>query len=67
MPTFKNQARFQDVTAIRATDSALLVDIDGKEVWIPQSMISDDSEVYEVGHEGELVVSQWLAEQKGIV
>ena len=67
MPTFTNQARFPDVRAIRATDSALLVAIDGREVWIPQSQIDDESEVYEVGQEGELVISEWLATQKGIV
>jgi hypothetical protein len=49
----------------RATDKALLCVIDGKDEWVPKSQISDDSEVYEAGHYGSLVVTEWLAEQKG--
>jgi hypothetical protein len=66
MPTFREKATFE-ATALRATDAALLVEIDGRQFWIPQSQIDDDSEVYQAGDEGELVVSQWIAEQKGLV
>lgn len=44
----------------------LLCLIDEEEHWIPRSQIDDDSEVYEVGHSGELVVSQWIADEKGL-
>lgn len=37
------------------------------EVWVPQSQIHDDSEVFDVGQEGTLVVTEWLATQKGWV
>lgn len=49
--------------AVRSTDKALLVKLDdtGAEHWIPRSQIHDDSEVYEEGHEGDLVVSEWFA------
>jgi hypothetical protein len=67
MPSFSNKARFENVRAINDSGSALLCEIDGREVWIPQSQIDDDSEVYEGGDEGELVISQWIAEQKGLV
>lgn len=63
----KHKASFSGVTAIAQTDAALCVVVDGKKVWIPLSQIDDDSEVYENGHSGELVVSQWIAEQKGLV
>lgn len=33
--------------------------------WIPKSQIHDDSEVYEVFGQGELVVREWFAEQRG--
>lgn len=56
----------EDVRALRQTEKALLCLIDGDEVWIPQSHIHDDSEVYEQGGEGRLVISRWLAEQKGL-
>lgn len=67
MAEFKDKATFEDVSVIRETDSALLCRIDGKDVWIPKSQIADDSEVYESGTEGTLVVSQWIAEQKNLV
>lgn len=50
----------------RASDKAILVSIEGEEVWIPQSQIHDDSEVYGKGHTGTLIVSRWIAEQKGL-
>ena len=60
-------ARFEDVTALRETEMALLCEIDGKQVWIPKSQIHEDSEVYKMGTEGELVIPQWLAEEKELV
>jgi hypothetical protein len=33
--------------------------------WIPRSQIEDDSEVYKKGTDGALIVSDWLAKQKG--
>ena len=48
------------------TDRAILCDIDGDEHWIPKSQISDDSEVYQDGDEGDLVITEWLANQKGL-
>ncbi len=51
---------------VSATEKAILVEgIDAKPVWIPQSQIDDDSEVYQVGDEGKLVVSDWWAEKQG--
>jgi hypothetical protein len=67
MATFRTKATFPGVTALRATEAALLCEIDGKQVWIPQSQIDDDSEVWEPEQEGDLIVSQWIAEQKGLV
>ena len=54
-------------TAVRATEKALLVDIDGNEMWIPQSVIHDDSEVYEEGDTGLLVVKGWWAQKQGLL
>ncbi|KKN72202.1 hypothetical protein LCGC14_0413390 [marine sediment metagenome] len=58
--------RISDVTVVRETDLALLCDIEGEEYWIPKSQIHDDSEVYEDGTEGDLVISAWLAKQKDL-
>lgn len=54
-----------DVTVERETDMALLCVIEGQEHWVPKSQIADDSEVFEEGTSGTLVIKRWLAEQKG--
>lgn len=58
-----------DATVIRETELAVLVEVDGEEVWIPDSQIDDDSEIYVgagEGTEGVLVVNDWIAKQKGL-
>jgi hypothetical protein len=60
------QVAFEDVTCLRETDKALLCLIEGEEVWVPQSQITDDSEVYEQGGEGKLVVTTWWAAKQGL-
>ncbi len=39
--------------------------VDENPDWIPRSQIHDNSEAYEYGHDGELVVNEWLAKQRG--
>lgn len=60
---------FGSVTATRMTDRALLCTIGGAEHWIPLSQIHDDSEVFDASanSEGTLVVTEWIATQKGLV
>lgn len=62
-------AEFFDVTAKRVTDMALLVEIDGEEVWIPKSVIHDDSEVFDDSENstGTLIVKKWWAEKEGLI
>ena len=38
---------------------------DFPETWWPKSVIHDDSEVYDLGHEGRLVVKHWAAVKRG--
>ena len=52
--------------ALRETGQAILCVVRGRELWIPQSQITDDSEVWRAGHKGRLVITRWLAEQKGL-
>lgn len=58
-----------DAVCKRATPKALLVEIDGDEHWIPKSQIHDDSEVYDADEnsEGTLVITEWIAKQKGLL
>jgi hypothetical protein len=60
-------ATFEDIKCHRDTPDAILVRVEGKEVWIPKSHIHDDSEVFKKGTDGRLIISQWIAEQKGLV
>lgn len=62
----KETVQIQNVTVARETDAALLVNVEGEEIWIPKSQIDDDSEVYKKDTEGTLVIPRWLAEEKGI-
>lgn len=39
----------------------------GKEVWFFQDMIHENSEIWKQGHEGDLVVPEWVAVKKGLV
>jgi len=52
---------------IAETDHAILVRLqDGDEQWFPKSVVHDDSEVFEKGQTGEIVVSGWFAEKQGL-
>jgi hypothetical protein len=60
-----------EVTVKRKNPNSLLVEDDsGDEVWIPISQIMFDSEITEdsePGDTGKLVVSKWIAEDRGWV
>lgn len=49
------------------TDKALLIEAAEFEddQWVPKSQITDESEVWEAGQEGSLIVTEWIAVQKG--
>lgn len=62
----------EDVTCIRETDKAILCkiedeDYDGDDQWIPLSQVHDNSEVYQNGDEGKLIITKWIATQKGFI
>lgn len=44
---------------------AILVQISGKEYWIPYLQVASMSEVIAPGERGTLVVKRWIAENKG--
>ena len=63
----KAMAEFEGCEATQESDAALLVLIDGNEVWIPKSQLSDESEIQEKGDKGLLVIPEWLAIEKELV
>ncbi len=60
-----------DFTVKVNTDLALLlVDADDCEHWIPKSQMDSDGGIdgdSDVGDEGELIIPEWLAVEKGLV
>ena len=58
---------FDDVEVIGASVLAILCNINGKRVWIPQSQIHDDSEVWKQGDRGKLMITRWIAELKQLI
>lgn len=58
---------FDDVEVLQDSGKAICVRVDDKEVWIPKTLIHDDSEVYKEGTEGTLVIPEWLAIEKELV
>jgi len=56
---------------LRETEKAVLVDIEGVELWIPESQIGRASQIrlscgFARGDIGWLEVSDWLARKKGL-
>ncbi len=58
---------FDQVHCLAETDKAILCLIDDKEYWIPLSNVDDDSEVFQKGDFGDLIISEWIAHQKGLI
>ena len=52
----------------RTTEKAIsVIHSDGKtEMWVPLSVIHDDSEVWTNNQTGKLVVKRWWAEKQGL-
>jgi hypothetical protein len=49
----------------RETDAAVLIVVDGEEVWLPLSQI--ESMHFDARNEGTVRVASWLARKKGLI
>ncbi len=61
-----------DSECINETEKAIQITlgdcrIEGETIWLPKSQVHEDSEVWEKGQVGKLVVTEWIAEQKGLI
>ena len=65
----RKYVKFEDVVCLKETEKAVLVSCDEfpQDIWIPVSQISDDSDVFAEGHEGDLIITRWIAEQKDLL
>lgn len=61
--------KIENAKCIKQTSKAILVEAPEFEIpqWIPQTQIDEDSEVYKLNTEGDLIISDWLATEKGYV
>jgi hypothetical protein len=59
--------QFDGAVVQHATQLALKVLLPGgKTLWVPQAVITEDSEVYALGHSGRLEVKGWWARKEGL-
>jgi hypothetical protein len=63
----KKFIEFGDVKAVADSELGLRISVGGKAVWVPKSEIHEDSDVYENGTEGTLIISEWVAKKKGLI
>lgn len=70
-PEEDDDCEFYNCTVVRESEKAILVAFDprtfgNEEHWIPLSQIKDRSKVKGGIDTGTLVITRWLAEQKGL-
>ena len=53
-----------EVLVKHQTDKAVLVEVDGEEVWIPWSQVEDNGEEFKNGYEGIMYVTRWFADKE---
>jgi hypothetical protein len=62
--------RIPDMEVQRETAKAILVTDGNDSFWVPKSVITDDSDVWELSEDGagpgDLVVEDWWAEKEGL-
>lgn len=59
----------ENAVCTHETEKAIVIVADEflDSVWIPKSQIDDDSEVWKKGQKGNCIISDWIAEQKGLL
>ena len=57
----------ENALVLADTATQLLVRCGGEEVWVPLSVLHEDTEVASKGDRGRVVVPEWLAKSLGII
>lgn len=56
------------ISVKRTTEKAILIDCDGKEAWIPKSLIKDfDDQEVNVRFTGNIEIPEWIANEKELI
>ena len=64
----EGHTEFDNCVVRKDSDQAIYVELDSGELhWIPKSLVHDNSEVYEMGTDGVLIIPEWLAVKKEMV
>jgi hypothetical protein len=65
MATFK----IEDCEIVKSTGKAILVESPNLEepLWIPNSQVHDDSEIWKQGETGTLTITEWWANKEGLL
>ena len=64
---WKDEVSIECDNVIAETAKALLCDIDNTEYWIPKECVSDNSEVYQKGGNGTLIISHSFARKLKLI
>jgi len=60
--------RIENCECVHATKDALKILVNRRAwIWVPKEAVHEDSEVYDEGHKGVLVIPRRMARQKGLV
>ena len=46
------------------TAKALFITVDGEKKVVPKSQVHDDSEVWQTGDKGTMIMAKWLADKE---
>lgn len=63
----KKVITFDQVHCLAETDKAILCLIDDRECWIPLSQVDSNSKVFQKDDFGDLIISEWIAKEKGLI
>lgn len=74
MPSFRDKVEFPNCECVEESrwpagdlKAIRVAGIEEVPVWFPYSAVDDDSEVFGIGTNGTLIVSEWIAKEKKLV
>lgn len=61
------RTEYVEGTVITETDSAVLLETDYGELWVPKSIVIDPPDYWGEDEEVEIEIPTWFAEKEGLV
>lgn len=67
-PPLEETHTIKDCVCLQATEKAVNVKMpDGEEAWFPRTQLAKGNEILDDADQGTLVVTAWIAKQKGLI